>query len=62
MTLKSLIDAIDKQEEIINLQSAIIDVLFQIVALHLSGEELEKLEVIEKIRRVADMKEENKWM
>lgn len=62
MTLKSLIDAIDKQEEIINLQSAIIDDLFQIVALHLSGEELEKLEVIEKIRRVADMKEENKWM
>lgn len=57
MTLKTLLDTIDKQERIIDLQKDIIDDLFRLLSMHLSAEELDGLPVIKKINLSAQLME-----
>lgn len=62
MTLKTLLDTIDKQERIISLQKDVIEDLFRLLSMHLSSEELDSLPVIKKINLVAQIREEqSQW-
>ena len=58
-SFNKLANSWEKQEQIINLQSEIIDELFQILAMHLSADELTNSGAIDKIKLAVDMRIEN---
>ena len=58
MTLKTLIDTIDRQEKIIDLQKDVINDLFQLLSMHISADELDSLDAVKKINFVAQLRED----
>ena len=55
--ISQLLRTIERQDEIITLQSTTIDELCQLLATHVSPEEFADLEVMRKINRAVRMKE-----
>ncbi len=53
--IEKLIRAFDEQQEIIKRQNGIIDSLFELLAEHISSEELAALPVMKEIENVAKM-------
>ena len=58
MTLKTLIDTIDRQEKIIDLQKDVINDLFRLLSMHISADELDSLDAVKKINFVAQLRED----
>jgi hypothetical protein len=58
MTLKTLLDTIDKQEKIMDLQKDVINDLFRLLSLHISAEELNGLDAVKKINLAAQIRAE----
>ena len=58
MTLKTLLDTIDKQEKIMDLQKDVINDLFRLLSLHISAKELNGLDAVKKINLAAQIRAE----
>jgi hypothetical protein len=58
MTLKTLLDTIDKQVKIMDLQKDVINDLFRLLSLHISAEELNGLDAVKKINLAAQIRAE----
>lgn len=59
MLMNNLVEIVDRQNSIIHLQSETINELFQLLAQHLTLEELEKLPCIARINQAATLQAEN---
>lgn len=59
MLMNNLVEIVDRQNSIIHLQSETINELFQLLAQHLTLEELDKLPCIERINQAATLQAEN---
>ncbi len=49
------------QDEIIRIQSEVINELFQLLAMHMEAEELDRLPAVAKINRAAMLREEHRF-
>lgn len=59
--LVKLMGAYDRQNTIIRLQAEVISELFGLLSLHISSEELDKLDTVAKINIAADLRKEIEW-
>lgn len=58
MQSADLVEVVDKQNEIIRIQSGVIDELFRLLSQHISAEELDSLTVIAQINHAAQIRAE----
>lgn len=57
--MSNLVEIVDRQNSIIQLQSEVINELFQLLAQHITLEELDKLPCIERINQAAMLRAGN---
>lgn len=55
---EDLVEVVDRQNEIIQIQSGVIDELFRLLSQHLTAEELDALPVIAEINHAAKIRAE----